>query len=103
VGIFEESDPKAESNAEDLVRAANSVLLHDAVLLSMRRAWLLSFGASRDGFAASVTVIDGGEKSRVWCEDTASFERALERVVAAATEVEGEVPPEKPKRAQKRK
>lgn len=86
MSIFGGSDAQDNGNATDTVRAVDTALLHDAVLASVGRGWLLSFGASRDGFAVSLTVIVGKEKERAWCEDKASLEKALESVLSAATD-----------------
>lgn len=97
MGVFADG-PQDSSNAVDVVRAADSAALHDAVLAAIGRGWLVSFGRGRDGFAASVSVLDGGEVSRAWCDSAESFQTALDRVVRAANEAGGESAPKKPRR-----
>lgn len=99
MGIFETEAARLTTNAVDSLRAADGALLADAVLAAVGRGWLLSFGRSRDGYAASIAVLDGGSTSRVWCEDAASVERALARVLEAATDVSATVARAKPKKA----
>lgn len=93
MGIFDDGKSDSTGNAHDIVRGVDSSQLHDAVIGAVQRGWLLSFGASRDGFAVSVTVIVDKDKSRAWCESPEQLEEALSRVLTAATDLGGEEPP----------
>jgi len=87
-GIFGSGRIENEDNAESIVRAVDTSALHDAVLAAVRRGWLLGFGRGRDGYAASVSVLDSGERSVAWCETTEQLDSALRRVVEAATDLD---------------
>lgn len=93
MSIFGGSDAQDNGNATDVVRAVDTALLHDAVLASVGRGWLLSIGASRDGFAVSVAVFVDKKPERAWCETTEQLQKALEAVLTAATAVEGQPDP----------
>lgn len=82
MGIFDAE--AGESNACDTVACVDTAALHDAVLATVQRGWLLSFGSSRDGGAVSVTVLHDDGKERLWAANSAELERALRAVVAAA-------------------
>lgn len=91
-----------ESNAEDALRAADSAVLHDALLASVRRGWLISIGRSRDGGSLSLAILDGGEVQRVWCSTSGEVEAALTRVTEAATDLDAAPPQKGNQRSKKR-
>lgn len=97
-----EREAGSESNAVDAVRGVQSSLLHDAILAAVSRGWLISFGRSRDGYTASLAVLDAGSVSRAWASDTEGFEKLLERAMTAATDVQASPPKPEGKRARKR-
>lgn len=78
----------SDSNAVDVLRGVQSSLLHDTILAAVRKGWLISFGRSRDGYTASVAVLDSGAVSRGWASDTSALEALLERAMTAATDVD---------------
>lgn len=89
MGIFGGDRDQSSENAVEILRAVDSAALHDALLFAVRRGWMLSFGASRDGWAASVSVLVAGAKpDRAWCETTDELERALTAICEAAAAVD---------------
>jgi hypothetical protein len=83
VDIFADSSGQ-DGHAVELIQTADASQLVDAMVAAIGAGWLFSIGVGRDGYALSVGVIADGKVQRVWCDDQASLERALDRVLTAA-------------------
>lgn len=86
MGIFGggSDDGASQDHAAELFAECDQAVLNDAITAAVRSGWLISFGCGRDGYAASVAIINRGKTDRAWCEDAMSLDRALGAVLAAA-------------------